>query len=97
MVWDFSEGVAIGDSSGSALLSIDRTSDILDGLGSDWSVGHADQASASAHPLPDDSARMLITDYPAASEEKRWVDWWAGAEEGARALSRGFIDFYQWI
>jgi len=64
MVWDFAEGVAIGDSSGSALLSIDRTADVLDGLGSNWLIGHTEQASASSHPLPDDSAQILVTDPP---------------------------------
>ena len=64
MVWDFAEGVATSDSSGSALISIDRTCDVLDELGANWLVGHAEQASASSHPLPDDIAQTVITDPP---------------------------------
>ena len=64
MIWDYAEGVAIGDSSGSALISIDRTADVLTSLGSDWRIGSIEQASAASHPLPDDSAQAVITDPP---------------------------------
>jgi adenine-specific DNA methylase len=64
MVWDFAEGVAIGDSSGSAMITIDRIPDVIAGFGSNWGFGHVQQASATAHPLPDDSVQALVTDPP---------------------------------
>ena len=36
----------------------------LESVGSDWRVGHAQLASATAHPLPDDAAHAFVTDPP---------------------------------
>jgi len=62
--WDFGEGVAIGDSSGSWQIMIDRFATILAGIGSDWCQSSPYLASATDHPLPDDSANAIVTDPP---------------------------------
>lgn len=64
MVWDFSEGVTTGESSGAWSVQIDRMKHILESIGCDWKMGHAQMASATAHPLPDDVADAVITDPP---------------------------------
>lgn len=64
MVWDFAEGVATSDSSGSWQVQIERVDHILKSLGSDWKIGQAQNASALNHPLPDDTADAFITDPP---------------------------------
>ncbi len=62
--WDFGEGVPIGDSSGSWQVMIERFATILASIGSDWNQSSPQLASATEHPLPDDSAHALITDPP---------------------------------
>ncbi len=62
--WDFGEGVPIGDSSGSWQIMVERFATILAGIGSDWHQSSPHLASATAHPLPDDSANALVTDPP---------------------------------
>ena len=62
--WDFGEGVPIGDSSGSWQIMVERFATILAGIGSDWHQSSPHLASATAHPLPDDSADALVTDPP---------------------------------
>lgn len=62
--WDFGEGVPIGDSSGSWQVMVERFATILSGIGSDWHQSSPQMASATAHPLPDDSANALVTDPP---------------------------------
>ena len=62
--WDFAEGVLIGKSSGSWSILIDRFDHVLRSIGNDWRIAVPHQASATAHPLPDDSASALITDPP---------------------------------
>lgn len=64
IVWDFAEGVVTSESSGGWSVQVDRTAQVLEGLGSDWAVGSVEQASATKHPLPDDSVSALITDPP---------------------------------
>jgi putative DNA methylase len=64
IVWDFGEGVPIGDSSGAWLIQITRTEHILDQIGSDWREGQTGWSSATAHPLPDDSVSAVVTDPP---------------------------------
>ena len=64
MVWDFAEGVVTGDSSGAWGIQIDRAAHVLRKIGTDWLIGHSEQVSATAHPLPDDSAQTLFTDPP---------------------------------
>jgi adenine-specific DNA methylase len=62
--WDFGEGVPIGDSSGSWQVMVERFATILATIGSDWSQSSPQLASATSHPLPDDSADAFITDPP---------------------------------
>jgi adenine-specific DNA methylase len=62
--WDFGEGVPTGDSSGSWQVMIERFATILAGIGSDWHQSSPHLASATAHPLPDDSANAIVTDPP---------------------------------
>ncbi len=64
MVWDLAEGVPIGESSGAFEIMVDRFVHVLAQVGSDWAIGQTQQASATAHPMPDDSAHALITDPP---------------------------------
>jgi adenine-specific DNA methylase len=64
LVWDTAEGVPIGDSSGSFEVMVDRFVHVLGEIGNDWSVGQIGLASATQHPLPDNSAHALITDPP---------------------------------
>jgi len=64
MVWDFSESVCLSESSGSWSVMTERFADILAGIGSDWNIGTTQQASATAHPLPNDSASAIVTDPP---------------------------------
>jgi len=64
IVWDYAEGVSTGDSSGAFGIQIERLEHILDSIGSDWSVGHVEQTSATNHPLPDDAAAAFVTDPP---------------------------------
>jgi putative DNA methylase len=64
MVWDFAEGMPLGESSGAFEVFVDGIAKALDNLGTDWHSGQVAQASASKHPLPDDSAACLFTDPP---------------------------------
>lgn len=64
MVWDFGEGVPIGKSSGSFAIMVERFAHVLEAVGSDWHAGQIALASATNHPLPDDSADAMITDPP---------------------------------
>lgn len=64
IVWDFAEGVPIGDSSGAWSIFVANQSNTLASVGSDWNIGAASAADAARHPLPDDSAQAFITDPP---------------------------------
>lgn len=64
IMWDFSEGVPTGDSSGAFGILIDGICQALHRVGSDWKVGQSTTANATKHPLPDDSATMFVTDPP---------------------------------
>jgi adenine-specific DNA methylase len=65
MVWDYCETVPLSNSTGSLLGSVDWICRVCEALASvSLSKGHAEQASAAAHPLPDDSASILFTDPP---------------------------------
>lgn len=64
IVWDFPEGVPIGESSGSWDIMIDRFVQLIATGGSDWNRCDPQLASATQHPLPDDSAAALVTDPP---------------------------------
>lgn len=64
-LWDFAEGIPIGDSSGSWSVCVDRTADTLAATYFPTvSEGHAVRCSATAHWLPDDSAQFFFTDPP---------------------------------
>ncbi len=62
--WDFAEGVPIGDSSGAFAVFVERCAQVLEAIGNDWQAGHVEQASATRHPLPNDSADAVVTDPP---------------------------------
>jgi adenine-specific DNA methylase len=64
MVWDFAEGVPLGESSGGFEVFVDGIVRALENIGSDWQSGHTERVSATSHPLPDDSAQCLFTDPP---------------------------------
>jgi putative DNA methylase len=64
MIWDFAEGVGIGDSSGAWSIQMDRTFHVLEVIGSDWSQGLIQEASACALSHPNHSASAFITDPP---------------------------------
>jgi hypothetical protein len=63
MVWDFSEGVAAGTSSGSFDVMVDMVTRTLDRIGS-WKPGQVQAADATEHPLPDETAGVWFTDPP---------------------------------
>jgi adenine-specific DNA methylase len=64
MIWDFAEGTPLGSSSGSFEVFVDGVYRALVNIGHDWREGHAEVSSATAHPLPNDSANAFITDPP---------------------------------
>jgi adenine-specific DNA methylase len=64
ITWDFAEGVATGDASGSWAVLLERFGKVLSDIGSDWTPSIPAQASATHHPLPDDAANAFITDPP---------------------------------
>jgi adenine-specific DNA methylase len=64
IVWNFAEGVPIGDSAGSWAVVIERFEDIAKSIPDDLWTGQSQQASATLCPLPDDEAQALITDPP---------------------------------
>lgn len=65
MVWDYCETVPLSDSTGSLSGSVGWVCRVCEGLtAAKLGHGHAEQASAALHPLPDDSASVLFTDPP---------------------------------
>lgn len=64
IVWDFAEASPISGSSGSWDVFVDGIAGALDRIGSNWPAGQVAQADAAEHPLPDDSAHVLVTDPP---------------------------------
>jgi adenine-specific DNA methylase len=64
IVWDFAEGVPIGESSGAWEVLVRNTNNTLEASGSDWLVGTAQRADAAHHPLLSDMAAALFTDPP---------------------------------
>jgi len=64
MVWDVSEGVPVGSSSGALEVMLDRALHVLGELGSDWRAGQVQLADAAEHPLPDQAAPVWFTDPP---------------------------------
>lgn len=43
---------------------VERCAQVLEAIGNDWQAGHVEQASATRHPLPNDSADAVVTDPP---------------------------------
>jgi putative DNA methylase len=65
MVWDFAEVNPFCDSSGNWLGAIEWIRKVCEAGAIPWvSFGHAESASATRHPLPDDSVHAVITDPP---------------------------------
>lgn len=65
MVWDYCETVPLSESTGSLSGSVGWVCRVCEGLtAAKLGQGHAEQASAALHPLPDDSASVLFTDPP---------------------------------
>ena len=64
IVWDFAEGIPIGDSSGSYEVFIRNIDMALTGLGNNWREGQANQADATEQPHPDSSVHCVFTDPP---------------------------------
>jgi DNA protecting protein DprA len=63
MLWDFGEINPLGSDKGYWLGAINWITAVFDNLLL-ASCGYAEQATATAHPLPDDAAHALITDPP---------------------------------
>lgn len=64
MTWDFAEASFLSDAAGDYATTIRNMVRILEGEANGPLEGHAEQASATNHPLPDDSASAFITDPP---------------------------------
>ena len=64
VMWDFAETSFLSEAAGDYGTTIGNMIRILDREVASNSVGHAEQADAVHHPLPDDSASALITDPP---------------------------------
>ncbi|MCA9056056.1 MAG: DUF1156 domain-containing protein, partial [Planctomycetaceae bacterium] len=64
IVWDFAEGVPIGESSGSWEVIVRNAINTLEGTGSDWLGGTVQQADAANHPLLNDMCDAVFTDPP---------------------------------
>jgi putative DNA methylase len=64
MVWDYVEPVPISQSAGSISNALDWILAVINANSCISGNGHAEKASATAHPLPDDSADAFITDPP---------------------------------
>lgn len=65
MVWDFNEVNPFSGSGGDWATALEWVALIIDQEGkAKKGVGHVELASATAHPLPDDSASAIVTDPP---------------------------------
>lgn len=65
IIWDFAETNPVGTGSGNfdgALEWVERVCRSV--AQSNLSIGHVEQASATSHPLPDDSVSAFVTDPP---------------------------------
>ena len=64
-VWEFAEAVATCEASGSFSSMVGRTAHAVEMAICRFDVpGHVEQASATAHPLPDDATAAFVTDPP---------------------------------
>ena len=65
MVWDYVEANPFSTSTGNYLGAVDWVADVCEAIGDAHLMpGRAVQASATQHPLPDDSADLVFTDPP---------------------------------
>jgi putative DNA methylase len=65
MVWEWPECQPFANGSGNWLGAIDWVARTIDALSTNYvSVGQAERASATEHPLPDHSANAFVTDPP---------------------------------
>ena len=65
MVWDFSEVNPLSDMTGGYPGALEWVLKVCDANATTAAVpGHVEQASATAHPLPNDSASAVVTDPP---------------------------------
>jgi len=64
MVWDFAEPYIFADAAGNYSVTLDTMIDVLERLIAVDIVGHVENVSATAHPLPAESAQAVVTDPP---------------------------------
>ena len=64
MLWDFAEPNIFADAAGNFSVTLETMIDVLSRASVLDNGGHAEQASALFHPLPDDAAQAFITDPP---------------------------------
>jgi len=65
IMWDFAEGLPFEGKSGGWLPALEWTALVVEREAKRRAGGaHVEQASATAHPLPDDSAQAVVTDPP---------------------------------
>lgn len=65
IMWDFAEGLPFEGKSGGWLPALEWTALVIEREAKRRAGGaHVEQASATAHPLPDDSAQAVVTDPP---------------------------------
>jgi putative DNA methylase len=64
IVWNFAEGVCIGESAGSWGVVVRRFHDVVASVPPDLCAGQSQQASAANYPLPSEIAHAFITDPP---------------------------------
>jgi putative DNA methylase len=62
--WEFAEMSPCIDAGSGWATCVDYTIKVLEHVGSISHQGHAERATATAHPLPSDSAQAIITDPP---------------------------------
>ncbi len=65
MMWDFCEASVLGEVTGDIASEVEWVEKVLQNISlSVCGFGHTEEASATSHPLPDDSASAYITDPP---------------------------------
>lgn len=64
MLWDFAEPQIFADAAGNFNVTLDTMLEVIEKLVDVCPAGTIEQASATAHPLPEDAADALITDPP---------------------------------
>jgi adenine-specific DNA methylase len=64
MLWDYAEPNIFADAAGNFSVTLGTMLEVLERESISLPAGHVQQASATQHPLPEDSANALITDPP---------------------------------